>query len=183
MSRWPVLRMLILSVCPLFPVALFAPAVAAEPPLLPRVVVDADGTGFIQSGTEVEFQASGFNYDHDLQGRLLEDYWHDEWSLVERDFHSMKQLGAAVVRVHLQFGRFMETPEQPRQAELEKLAQLLDLAEHEGLYLNLTGLGCYHKSDVPAWYDSLDENARWKAQQMFWRSVAGVGRHSTAVFF
>lgn len=182
MSRWPVLRMLILSVCPLFPVALFAPAVAAEPPLLPRVVVDADGTGFIQSGTEVEFQASGFNYDHDLQGRLLEDYWHDEWSLVERDFHSMKQLGAAVVRVHLQFGRFMETPEQPRQAELEKLAQLLDLAEHEGLYLNLTGLGCYHKSDVPAWYDSLDENARWKAQQMFWRSVAGVGRHSTAVF-
>ncbi len=99
MSRWPVLRMLILSVCPLFPVALFAPAVAAEPPLLPRVVVDADGTGFIQSGTEVEFQASGFNYDHDLQGRLLEDYWHDEWSLVERDFHSMKQLGAAVVRL------------------------------------------------------------------------------------
>ena len=26
-----------------------------------------------------------------------------------------------------------------------------------GLYLDLTGLGCYHKKDVPAWYDKLAE--------------------------
>jgi len=149
---------------------------------LPRVRVSADGTGFELSGTGAAFAASGFNYDHDLEGRLLEDYWHQDWSLVERDFRRMKQLGAAVVRVHLQFGRFMETAERPRKAELEQFARLLKLAESEGLYLNVTGLGCYHKQDVPAWYDALDESARWSAQQVFWRSVASVGRHSTAVF-
>ena len=156
--------------------------VAADEGVLPRIVVSADGTGFVQSGTAVSFTASGFNYDHDLQGRLIEDYWHSDWALVERDFQRMKQLGASVVRIHLQFGRFMETAAQPRQSELRKLSELLKLAERERLYLNLTGLGCYHKADVPQWYDSLDEADRWKAQQVFWRSVAGVGRHSTAVF-
>lgn len=160
-------------------VAVESSAGAAE---LPRVRVSADGVGFELSGTGAAFTASGFNYDHDLEGRLLEDYWHLDWSLVERDFRRMKQLGASVVRVHLQFGRFMETAERPRAAELEQFARLLKLAESEGLYLNVTGLGCYHKQDVPAWYDGLDESARWKAQQVFWRSVAAVGRHSTAVF-
>ena len=68
--------------------------VAADEGVLPRIVVSADGTGFVQSGTAVSFTASGFNYDHDLQGRLIEDYWHSDWALVERDFQRMKQLGA-----------------------------------------------------------------------------------------
>ena len=182
MYRWNVLPMMGRRVLLLSMFVMSAAAASAEPLQLPRIAVSADGTGFVQAATEAGFTPSGFNYDHDLSGRLLEDYWHSQWWLVEKDFRRMKQLGAAVVRIHLQFGRFMETPERPRSTELEKLKQLLKLAESEGLYLNLTGLCCYHKSDVPAWYDTLDEAARWKAQQVFWRSVAGVGRHSTAVF-
>jgi hypothetical protein len=47
------------------------------------------------------------------------------------------------------------------------------LAETVRLYLDLTGLGCYHKKDVPAWYDKLSENDRWDAQGRFCEAVAG----------
>lgn len=50
------------------------------------------------------------------------------------------------------------------------------------LYLNLTGLGCYHKKDVPAWYDALGEEQRWAAQAAFWEAVARRCANSPAVF-
>ena len=56
------------------------------------------------------------------------------------------------------------------------------MAEREQLYLDITGLGCYHKRDVPAWYDSLSEADRWKAQGRFWEAVADLCRKSPAVF-
>ena len=48
----------------------------------------------------------------------------------------------------------------------------MKLAEATGLYLDITGLGCYHKKDVPEWYDKLDESDRWAAQAKFWEAVA-----------
>ena len=36
--------------------------------------------------------------------------------------------------------------------------------EQTGLRLDVTGLGCYHRRDVPAWYDGLNEERRWAAQ-------------------
>ena len=56
------------------------------------------------------------------------------------------------------------------------------LAEQTGLYLDLTGLGCYHKQDVPAWYDALEESDRWDVQARFWKAVAGVCKDSPAIF-
>ena len=34
----------------------------------------------------------GVNYDHDDAGRLLEDYWADEWPTVVEDFREIKAL-------------------------------------------------------------------------------------------
>jgi glutamate racemase len=144
--------------------------------------VSADGRTFVSESSKSAFRAMGFNYDHDEQGRLLEDYWHSEWKKVESDFAEMKQLGASVVRIHLQFGKFMESPSAASKVELEQLARLVRLAESTGLYLDLTGLGCYHKADVPAWYDELTETDRWKAQAVFWEHVAQVCSESPAVF-
>ncbi|MFO0978586.1 MAG: cellulase family glycosylhydrolase [Planctomycetaceae bacterium] len=144
--------------------------------------VSEDGTHFVQQSDGQTFRPMGFNYDHDEQGRLLEDYWHAEWPKVEADFAEMKALGATVVRIHIQFGRFMESPDSARTAELEQLAKLVRLAESTGLYLDLTGLGCYHKADVPAWYDELSEADRWKAQTIFWENVAKVCSSSPAIF-
>ncbi|MGC4004026.1 MAG: cellulase family glycosylhydrolase [Pirellulales bacterium] len=148
---------------------------------LPWIAVSADKRGFVRDDA-TPFRPWGFNYDHDEQGRLLEDYWDAEWSKVADDFAEMKMLGANVVRVHLQFGKFMERPDRPRRAALERLKKLLALAASTELYLDVTGLGCYHKADVPAWYDALTDDERWAAQAVFWEAVARTCADSSAVF-
>jgi hypothetical protein len=147
-----------------------------------RIEVDLGKRGFRFAGTERAFVPWGFNYDRDYKSRLIEDYWHKEWETVAGDFREMKALGANVVRVHLQFGRFMQSVTEPDETNLRQLARLLALAEETGLYLDVTGLGCYHKADVPPWYDALDEAGRWHAQVRFWEAVAGVCAKSPAVF-
>lgn len=149
---------------------------------LGRVVVSPDQKGFVVEPGGQKFTPWGVNYDHDETGRLIEDYWHDNWASVVQDFHEIKALGANVVRIHLQFGKFMESAEKPNQKNLDQLSKLLELAEKTGLYLNLTGLGCYHKNDVPGWYDALDEKARWAAQAAFWRAIADRSKNSNAIF-
>jgi hypothetical protein len=155
---------------------------AVSPPL-ERIQLARSGRGFVLSESGRPFIPWGFNYDHDEQLRLLEDYWDTEWPKVIEDFREMKALGANVVRIHLQLARFLEAPDRPRAAALARLRKLVALAEELRLYLDLTGLGCYRKSDVPAWYDDLSEEARWEAQARFWEEVAAASAGSPAVFF
>lgn len=173
-------RLLLLLLLLLLPLPLRCNSLAAAE--LPWILVNPAGSGFEELGTGRIFDASGFNYDHDRSGRLIEDYWHTEWSSVVEDFQEMRELGARVVRVHLQFGRFMESPTTPRQSELKQLRRLVELAQETGLHLNLTGLACYHKADVPAWYDALPESERWAAQATFWEAIAQTCHDSPAVF-
>jgi len=147
-----------------------------------RVRVSDDHRGFVLEPSGRKFTPWGFNYDHDETGRLIEDYWDAEWPKVEADFREMKALGANVVRIHLQVGKFLEAADRPNAKSLDRLGRLLDLAEKTGLYLDLTGLACYHKQDVPAWYDALSEAERWAAQARFWEAVAGRCADSPAVF-
>jgi hypothetical protein len=156
--------------------------VASRAGEMPWVQVNADGTGFVRAPGGRPFVPWGVNYDHDSKGRLIEDYWETEWPMVEAHFAQIKQLGANVVRVHLQVGKFMAAANQPNGEALDRLAKLLGLAERLGLYLDLTGLGCYHKRDVPAWYAALPKEGRWDAQAGFWKAVAGRCADSPAVF-
>jgi hypothetical protein len=149
---------------------------------LPWIAVSKDKKGFVAEPSGTRFTPWGFNYDHDSQGRLIEDYWESEWPTVETHFGQMKKLGANVVRIHLQVGKFMDGPDKANQEALARLGKLLVLAEKERLYLDLTGLGCYHKKDVPEWYDKLDEKGRWDVQARFWHTVAGRCKDSPAVF-
>jgi Cellulase (glycosyl hydrolase family 5) len=160
---------------------LLASSVFADSKLEP-IRVSKDGTGFVRVPSNAKFIPWGFNYDHDAKGRLIEDYWDVEWDMVKTHFGQMKELGANVVRIHLQFGRFMETADKPNAKALDRLGDLLKLAETTGLYLDLTGLACYHKADVPAWYDKLGEKERWAAQARFWEAVADRCKDSPAVF-
>lgn len=156
-----------------------------SPSSLEPIRLSPDGVGFILAKTGRPFRLWGVNYDHDSHGepaRLLEDYWEDEWETVRQDFAEMKDLGANAVRIHLQFGRFMDGPESTRPRALEQLRRLVALAGDTGLYLNITGLGCYHKADTPRWYDALDESARWAAQAWFWSAIARTCRGAPAVF-
>lgn len=149
---------------------------------MPWVVVSPDKKGFVLEPGGAAFKPRGFNYDHDDAGRLLEDYWESEWATVETHFAQMQKLGANVVRIHLQLGKFMNGPDKPNATALERLAMLLRLATKERIYLDLTGLGCYHKQDVPAWYDRLGEQDRWDVEARFWQAVATTCAGSPAVF-
>lgn len=141
-----------------------------------------DGTQLVCTESGSRFIAWGFNYDHDDSGRLLEDYWRQEWSTVVADFNEMKDLGANLVRIHLQVAKFMKAADRPNERALKQLGRLVELAETAGLYLDITGLGCYHKKDVPGWYDAMDEAQRWRVQALFWEAVAKTCAKSNAVF-
>ena len=158
------------------------PKVSAAKTGIESIRVSKDGRRFVLSGSGYAFKPWGFNYDHDASNRLLEDYWDEEWNAVVGDFGEMKALGANTVRIHLQVGRFMKSAEVPNRESLERLARLIALAEKTGLYLDITGLGCYKKEDVPRWYSDLDEGPRWNVQARFWEAVARTCRQSPAVF-
>jgi hypothetical protein len=150
---------------------------------LERVQVSADHKGFVLANSHQQFTPWGFNYDRNDQKGLLESYWRDEWDRVVSDFGKMKALGANIVRIHLQFSAFMDGPDKPDEANFRQLEKLVALAEQTGLYLDLTGLACYRKQDVPAWYDAMDESQRWDAQARFWEEVARRCNGHNAVMF
>lgn len=154
-------------------------AISAE---MRAVRISEDQRTFILEEGGSKFVPWGFNYDHDERGRLLEDYWDTEWPKVEEDFREMKELGANVVRIHLQLGKFMREPDKPDAAALDQLVRLIGLAERLHLYLDVTGLGCYHKKDIPPWYDGLSEKDRWHVQARFWEAVARRAAQSPAIF-
>lgn len=161
------------------------PAVATSHPRsdpFELIRVSDDKTHFVTGRSDNKVVMWGVNYDHDDTGRLLEDYWDNEWMTVVEDLQEIKALGANVVRIHLQLPKFMDTAEQANKTNLARLGKLVLLAEETGLYLDVTGLGCYHKQDVPKWYDELEEAARWDVQMRFWQAVAKVCRGSPAIF-
>ena len=149
---------------------------------LEPIRVSDDKTGFVREKSKTPFVPWGFNYDHDDGGRLIEDYWDAEWPKIETAFRDMKKMGANVTRIHLQFGKFMESAAKPNEKALAKLADLVALAEKTELYIDLTGLACYHKEDTPAWYEALSEQERWAAQAVFWEAVAARCAKSPAIF-
>ena len=155
---------------------------AANADQLEHIRVSDEGTHFVRQVSGKRFIVWGVNYDHDSNGRLLDEYWIDEWDTVVEDFREIKGLGANCVRIHLQVGKFLDAPDKPNDMVLERLKKLVELAEDIGLYLDLTGLACYHKGNIPVWYDKLTEKDRWAAQAVFWESVARTCKDSPAIF-
>lgn len=154
---------------------------AVAQPLAP-IRISSDASHFVRGEADERFVVWGVNYDHNAAGELLDEYWIERWDEVVEDFGEIKEMGANFVRIHLQLGKFLDAPDRANQAALNQLSKLLRLAEETGLYLDITGLACYHKANVPAWYDQQDEEQRWQSQAFFWESVAETCRASTAVF-
>ena len=127
-------------------------ASAGAADLLRPIRVNADGKGFVRGAAAEKFVVWGVNYDHNGAGRLLDEYWEDDWESVVADFREIRELGANCVRIHLQFGRFMEAPNKSNTVALARLGKLVKLAEETRLYLDVTGLACYHKKNIPEWY-------------------------------
>lgn len=139
-------------------------------PVAPRIAVS--GSNFVATDSGETFTPWGFNYDRDWEYRLIEDYWGDEWDKVQEDFGELQALGANVVRIYLQYHRFMDGPTSPNEVNLSRLRELVILAESLGIYLDITGLGSFRPEEDPAWYVDLSETERWVAQASFWGTIA-----------
>lgn len=152
----------------------------------PITKISLNSNGVFVDTNGNSFYPWGLNYTNPENVGLIEDNWinPDVWNTISNDFVEMKALNANVVRIHLQFNKFMNGPEEPNEESLNKLLELVNLAESKKLYLDITGLAAYRKSDSPIWYDNLDDNDRWKAQEFFWKSVANkVGNHNAVFAF
>ena len=175
------------------------------------IVRSSHGNGFVRAGTGIAFVPWGFNYaratgtfDHGASPAASTD-----WPRISADFATMRKLHANIVRVYLQFNKFVDPPTRrspngtPNPAALADLSRLLWVAHQAGLHLDITGLGierAYEPSlcgsaAVPTanrpkwcWFNEITSTARrWAAQAVFWRSVAQTvnkspARHSVAWF-
>ncbi|NLS93454.1 MAG: glycoside hydrolase family 5 protein [Planctomycetaceae bacterium] len=157
------------------------PAAGLKAPAMERIRVSDDGNGFVLAESGKPFVPWGFNFVGEFR-RIVEEYWEDDWPGVEEDFRRMRELGANVVRLHLQVGTYMKSAEEVDPAALELLRRTLDLGRDCGLYLDLTGLGCYHLDAVPPWFDKLSEADRWQVQARFWEAIAKTCTGHPAVF-
>jgi hypothetical protein len=142
------------------------------------VRLSPDKKGFVLDPSGERYVPWGHNYGSvDILERLAKDP-----GRVERDFAEMKAAGTTVARVHPEMPAFFEGPGQLNAQAVERLKHLLAIAEKSGIYLKITGLACYKMNSRMAWYDALDNEARWQTQELFWSTVATACAGSPAVF-
>ncbi len=65
-----------------------------------RIIVAQDGKGFETAKSRQRFVPWGANYGNG--GRLMEDFWDKDWDTLADDFRKLNEMGASVIRVHLQ---------------------------------------------------------------------------------
>jgi hypothetical protein len=120
----------------------------------------------------------GHNYASvDIMERLANDP-----ARVEREFNEMKACGTTVVRIHPEMPRILVGRDRVEPHALEQLRKLLKIAENSGIHLIITGLACYKIKDRMTWYDTMDEQERWKTQAFFWEIIARTCVDSPAIF-
>lgn len=142
------------------------------------VKIAADKDGFVLHPSGDRYTPWGHNYASvDILERLAKDP-----ARVGREFAEMKAAGTTVARIHPEMPRLLAGPRKADPQGLEQLAKLLKIAESTGIYLKITGLACYQIKDRLTWYDSLEEQDRWKTQAFFWETIARTCAGSPAVF-
>ena len=116
-----------------FPLLVLLLACATSASALESVRVSPDGKSFVLAESGTPFRVWGVNYDHDSHGehgRLLEDYWHDEWDAVVSDFREMKELGAnSLDIVEVVSCSMRELKVKVPRAELNKLTNIDELVD------------------------------------------------------
>ena len=126
------------------------------------VKISPDKRGFILDPSGGRYVHWGHNYGSvDIMRRLAQ-----EPERVEREFADMKATGTTVARVHPEMPAFLDAPNQANPVAADCLTQLLTIAEESGTYLQITGLACYKINNRMAWYDALDDEGRWKTQEL-----------------
>jgi hypothetical protein len=155
-----------------------SPMSAARANEMETVRVAPDDKGFVLHPSGDRYIPWGHNYASvDIMERLATDP-----ARVERDFIDMKSAGTTVARVHPEMLRILDSADSVNPEALDQFRKLLKIAENAGIHLKITGLACYKIKYRAAWYDSMNEEERWKTQAFFWETIARTCAESPAVF-
>jgi hypothetical protein len=143
---------------------------APPPPTggLERISVGPNQT-LVGADSGQRFVPRGQNYDAD--------------SLALNHLREVKEMGANVIRLQLQFRDFMTSCTTANQAMLDDLGRTVRIAEQNAMYLDLTGLASTAGDQAdPACYGRATTDAqRWSAQAAFWTAIARQVAGSPAV--
>ena len=142
------------------------------------VKIAPDNKGFRLEPSGDRYIPWGHNY---ASVDILERFTNDP-DRVEREFAEMKAAGTTVARIHPEMPRILVGPSEADPRAIGQLQKLLEIAEKSGIHLKITGLASYKIKDRMAWYDSLNEEDRWRTQAFFWETVARTCAESPAVF-
>ena len=142
-----------------------------HPKPLSRIAVASKG---FETVDNIPIRLWGLNYSSSPD--LIEEDWTNpiKWAVIEKNIKDIHGLGANLVRVAIQYNSMMTSSTEPNQANLQQLRKLVQLANDNGLYFMISGLGAFRKTDQPVWYDALDETSRWATQALYWQSIAGA---------
>lgn len=149
---------------------------------LPLVTATAGGN-LLRNGSL--FYAFGFSYgfgaihphreylDYPKEAKLAEINGHMELA---------RSLGANVLRIRVEPRQILKAPDQKRPVGPWAVRQLLDAAEANNLYVDLTGLYAARLGLVPPWYDDVRTyQQRWAMQGAFWRYLTDACGDSSAI--
>jgi hypothetical protein len=137
--------------------------------------LEAGGKPFVEFGFTYGFasrQPITSYLDDPTPGKLAE---------INLQMTQAHQLGANTLRIRIQPRQILTSLTSVDHSSLQALGNLLQVAEHNHIYLDITGLFAADLDQVPAWYDDLDTSSRWQAQALFWRAVSRVASSSSAV--
>ncbi|MBL8850068.1 MAG: cellulase family glycosylhydrolase [Planctomycetaceae bacterium] len=150
----------------------------AWPADIETVAIAHDHQGFVLVPSGDRYVPWGHNYGSvDILERLATNP-----ARVEQDSSEMKAAGTTVARIHPELPAILTAPDAADPQALNQLRKLLTIAESTGIHLKITGLACYKIKNRLAWYDSMDEQDRWKTQAFFWETIAQTCAESPAVF-
>ena len=159
---------------------LVASATRSQDAVMPRISVRGDQ---IYAGSK-PFKAWGMNWgfsNHNPVLAYFDNPSNANFATLRAEIRVARQMGANTMRVFLELGQLMASPTQPREQTLAALQRLLQLAQGEGIYLDITGNIVWRPSRSPAWYERMPWRSRWQVQARFWRAVANAASNSPAV--
>ena len=138
---------------------------------LPKIRVAADGRTF-ETEDGRPFVPIGVNYFRPGTGWAPQLWKQFDAEATRQDFLRMKQMGVTCVRVFLTYGSFLTEPHRLNDEGLEKLDQLLKIAEQTGIYIHPTGPD--HWEGVPKWAatDRIADPDVLAALETFWKLLA-----------
>jgi hypothetical protein len=156
----------------------WSPAVGAV--AMPRISVHGDR---LYAGAK-PWRAWGMNWGVGDHAPVIAYFDHPRprnLMVLRTELGRARAMGANSMRIYLQLGQVMATPTDPRQQTLVALQRLLALAQHDRVYLDITGDLVWRPSRAPRWYERLSWPGRWRVQARFWKFVAHAAARSPAV--